>query len=182
MFLTESVLRWGCSQPARGANPLMSEPAYQFNVERTLAEWYLVHTKAQLERSVHERLKVSGMDALLPLLEKRVRRWGRLVKSVGPLFPCYLFVLPRDRQDQNAIDLLPGVRGLVRFGGELSPVPHLIIEELKQRCAAGPVELPSKPLKIGGPVRVTHGPFRNFEGIFERHLSGTERVAILFSA
>jgi transcriptional antiterminator RfaH len=159
----------------------MSEPAYQFNVERTMAEWYLVHTKAQLERRVHERLKISGMDALLPLLKRHVRRWGRLVKSVGPLFPCYLFVLPRDRQDRNAIDLLPGVRGLVRFGGELSPVPHLIIEELKQRCAAGPVELPSKPLKMGGPVRVTHGPFRNFEGIFERHLSGTERVAILFS-
>ena len=31
-------------------------------------------------------------------------------------------------------------------------------------------------------MRVTHGPFRNFQGIFERHLSGTERVAILFSA
>jgi transcriptional antiterminator RfaH len=147
-----------------------------------MAEWYLLHTKAQLERGVHERLKVSGMDALLPLLKRRIRRWDSLVSSIGPLFPCYLFVRPRDQQDRSAIESLPGVRGLVRFGNEPSPVPPLIIEELKQRCAAGPVELPSKPLTMGGPVRVTHGPFRNFEGIFERHLSGTERVAILFSA
>src|ERR1700730_18455152 len=99
-----------------------------------MSEWYLVHTRAQLERSVHERLKVLGMDALLPLLKRRVRRWDRLVSSVGPLFPCYVFVLPRDRQDRSAIELLPGVRGLVRFGSEPSPVPRLIIEELKQRC------------------------------------------------
>ena len=147
-----------------------------------MSDWYLLHTRAQLERVVHERLKVSGMDALLPLLKKRVRRWDALVDSIGPLFPCYLFVLPRDRQDCSAIELLPGVRGLVRFGGEPSPVPLAIIEELKQRCAAGPVELASKPLETGGPVRVTRGPFRNFEGIFERHLTGTERVAILLSA
>ena len=147
-----------------------------------MSEWFLVYTKAQLERSVLERLKLAGMDALLPLLKRRVRRWDRLVSSVGPLFPCYLFVLPRDRQERSAIEFLPGVRGLVRFGSEPSPVPRSIIEELKQRCAAGPLELPSKPFKMGGPVRVTHGPFRNFEGIFERHLSGTERVAILFSA
>jgi transcription antitermination factor NusG len=31
------------------------------------------------------------------------------------------------------------------------------------------------------PVTVIDGPLREFEGIFERYLSGTERVAILFS-
>jgi transcriptional antiterminator RfaH len=147
-----------------------------------MSDWYLVHTKAQVERSVHGRLNVLGIDALLPLLKKPVRRWDRVVSSVGPLFPCYLFVFLKDLQDRSAIEFLPGARGLVRFGREPSPIPSPVIEELKKRCAAGPVELPSKPLKIGGQVRVTHGPFRNFQGIFERHLSGTERVAILFSA
>ena len=42
-----------------------------------MSDWYLVHTKAQLERSVHGRLKVLGMDALLPLLKKPVRRRDR---------------------------------------------------------------------------------------------------------
>jgi transcriptional antiterminator RfaH len=147
-----------------------------------MSEWYLVHTKAQLERGVHERLQISGIEVLLPLLKRRVRRWDRLVSSIGPLFPCYLFVLPRDGQDRSDIEFLPGVRGLVRFGSEPTAVPPAIIEELKRRCAGGPVELPSKPFETGRPVRVTHGPFRNFEGIFERHLCGTERVAILFSA
>jgi transcription antitermination factor NusG len=34
----------------------------------------------------------------------------------------------------------------------------------------------------GQSVRIVEGPFRQFEGIFERHYSGTERVAILLSA
>jgi transcriptional antiterminator RfaH len=147
-----------------------------------MSEWYLVHTKAQLERSVAERLKAAGTGAILPLLKKPIRRHDKLVNSVAPLFPCYLFALPRSRHEMGAMEFLPGVRGLVRFGCEPSPVPRPVIEELMQRCAAGPIELPSKPFKKGGAVRVTHGPFRNFEGIFERHLSGNERVAILFSA
>jgi len=33
----------------------------------------------------------------------------------------------------------------------------------------------------GDKVRVVEGPFRGFEAIFERYLSGAERVAILLS-
>ena len=53
-----------------------------------MAEWYLVHTKAQLERSVHNRLKGSGMDTQLPLLRRRIRRWDGFVSAVGSLFPA----------------------------------------------------------------------------------------------
>lgn len=115
-----------------------------------------MHSKAQFGRVSMNKVKASGMDILLPLLKRRVRRWGRLVSSVGPPFACYL-CLPADRQDQGAIDFLPTARDLVRFGKEPSPIPSPLIEEFKQRCAAGPVELPSKPLKIGAPVRGTRG-------------------------
>jgi hypothetical protein len=43
------------------------------------------------------------------------------------------------------------------------------------------VELPVRRLVAGERVVVIDGPFRQFEGIFERHLSGPERVAILLS-
>ena len=88
-----------------------------------MSEWYLLHTKAQLERRVYKRVKVSCADVLLPMLKKRVRRWGRLVNSVGPLFPGYVFVRPGNSQDWSAIEVLPGVRGLVRFCNKPSPVP-----------------------------------------------------------
>ncbi len=148
---------------------------------RHVSEWYLLQTKAQLEHSVSQRLKALGVDVLLPLLRRHVHRWGRLVTSVGPLFPRYLFILPKEGYRQDTIEFLPGVRGLVRFGDEPAPVPPSIIGELQRRCAGGPIELPLEPLRRGMSVRVTHGPFSKFEGIFERYLSGTERVAILLS-
>jgi transcription antitermination factor NusG len=61
-------------------------------------------------------------------------------------------------------------------------VPGWVINELKERCARGPIELPTSALSAGEHVRVTEGAFRDFEGIFERYLSGKERVAILLSA
>jgi transcription antitermination factor NusG len=61
-------------------------------------------------------------------------------------------------------------------------VSEWIIGDLKARCARGPIEIPKRELLTGEPVRVLGGPFREFEGIFERKLSGPERVAILLSA
>ncbi len=146
-----------------------------------MSEWYLLQTKPQLERSVCNRLRASGADVLLPLLRKSVSRQGKLVSSVRPLFPSYLFVLPKEGCDQITLQFLPGVRGLVRFGTEPAPVPRSVIEELQWRCAQGPIDLPSEPLRSGVRVRVTQGPFSEFEGIFEHYLSGRERVAILLS-
>jgi transcriptional antiterminator RfaH len=73
-----------------------------------------------------------------------------------------------------------GLRDIVRFGNEPVVVPERIIGELKKRCASGPLELPERTLVAHERVTVTDGPFREFEGVFERYLSGSERVAILF--
>ena len=62
-----------------------------------MSDWYLVHTKAQSSVASMGALK-SGIDALLPLLKKPVHRWDKVVSSVGPLFPCYLFVFLEDLQ------------------------------------------------------------------------------------
>ena len=43
------------------------------------------------------------------------------------------------------------------------------------------VEIREDPFDSGQAVRVVDGPFRGFEAIFERYLSGAERVAILLS-
>lgn len=48
-----------------------------------------------------------------------------------------------------------------------------------RRCR--PLELPKRMLVPDERVMVIDGPFREFEAIFERYLSGQERVAILFS-
>jgi transcriptional antiterminator RfaH len=104
-----------------------------------------------------------------------------LTESVAALFPGYIFALFDVEREYSRLRYTRGVRQIVCFGEEAAIVPQWIIDELKRRCARGPVELPVCPLMPGQRVIVVDGPFRQFEGIFERHLSGPERVAILLS-
>lgn len=146
------------------------------------AKWYLVRTKAGEERIAQDHVARLAADVLLPLLKVRVRRWGRMVDSVVPLFPSYLFAQLDYEREFGRVRFTRGVREIVCFGHQPAGVPRWIVEEMKQRCAQGPAELPRHPFLPGEPVRVIDGPLRWFEGIFQHHLSGGERVAVLLSA
>jgi transcriptional antiterminator RfaH len=100
---------------------------------------------------------------------------------MAALFPGYLFALLNIDCEYSRLRYTRGVREIVCFGGQAAVVPEWIIAELKQRCADGPLELPNRQLVAGERVRVIDGSFNEFEGIFERRLSGPERVAILLS-
>lgn len=146
-----------------------------------MAEWYLLRTKAQEERRAHGSLSRFAPEVLLPLTKVRVRRWGQMVESIAPLFPTYLFALVDLELHYGYVRYARGVRGIVSFGAQPAVVSEWIISELKQRCSRGPVELPRRPLLPKQGVMIIDGLFREFEGIFERYLSGPERVAVLLS-
>ena len=75
-----------------------------------------------------------------------------------------------------------GVHSLISVGGEAVVVPVTIIDEIKRRGIDGVVELPPRKLDPGQKIRIVDGPFRDIEAIFDRYLSGSERVAILLDA
>lgn len=144
-------------------------------------EWYLVHTKPQKERWVADQLSAIVADVFLPLLKARAPRWGRMAQSVGPLFPCYLFACFDLQERYFDVKYLQGVRGLVSAGKEALAVPPRIVEEIRRRTVNGVIQIEPKPLSRGERVTVVDGPFRGLEAIFERYLSGSERVAILLN-
>jgi transcription antitermination factor NusG len=144
--------------------------------------WYLVHTKAGKESSVRDQLGGWLPEVLLPTLKVRVRRWTKLVITVAPLFPCYLFAALAVDRDLDRVRYTSGVREVVRGGGEPVVVPFPIVELLKERCANGPIELPAKPLQKGDPVIIAGGVLRDFEAVFDQYLSGPQKVAILLSS
>jgi transcriptional antiterminator RfaH len=144
--------------------------------------WYLIRTKSGKERSVRDQLGASLPEVLLPLLKVTVRRWERPAKMLAPLFPCYLFARFELEAEYLRVRYASGVRDLVRAGKQPRMVPEEIIAELKQRCAGGAVEIAMAPLEGGERVRVVAGPLRGFEAIFERYVSGTERVALFLAS
>ena len=145
-------------------------------------EWYLVRTKIGKERWVRDQLATILPEVFLPLLEARTPRWGKLVWSIAPLFPCYLFARLDLARHYFDVKYMAGVQGLVSAGADPLSVPDFVIEEIKRRGVNGVVKIEEKTLDSGERVRVVDGPFRGFEAIFERYLSGAERVAILLNA
>jgi transcriptional antiterminator RfaH len=152
------------------------------SVANPVRSWTLLRTKAGAERRAHYHVSRMTREVFLPLAKTRIRRWSHYVDSVVPLFPCYLFARLDGDVESRRLRYTAGLQGCVRVGGEPAVVPDAIIAELQRRCDRGPVELPQTVLAQGQAVRVVDGPFRHFEGIFERYYTGTERVAILLCA
>jgi transcriptional antiterminator RfaH len=142
-------------------------------------EWYLVRTKSNKERWVGEQLSRKIPETYVPLLEARTSHWGRPAWSVLPLFPCYIFARFDLQAQYFDVRYQPGIQGIVSAGRDPLVVPIAVVDEIKQRSVNGLVRIQPKPFDRGERVRVTEGAFRGFEAVFERYLSGTERVAIL---
>jgi len=144
-------------------------------------EWYLVRTKPGKERWVSGQLSAILPEVFLPMLEARTTRWGKLAWSVMPLFPCYVFAQFDLQTRYFDVKYMAGVQGIVSAGCEPLAVPMPIVEEIKCRGVNGVVKIEPRKFDNGERVRVADGPFRGFEAIFERYLSGAERIAILLS-
>jgi transcriptional antiterminator RfaH len=122
------------------------------------------------------------LSLLAALLKAKAPRWGRMAVSIAPLFPCYVFARCDLQRDYFEIKYMAGVRAIVSAGADPLAVPAAIVSEIRRRGVNDVIEIPDKPFDAGERVVVIEGPFRGFEAIFQRYLSGSERVAILLSA
>jgi transcription antitermination factor NusG len=112
--------------------------------------------------------------------EVNMHRHGRFQRSA--FFPCYLFVAADLKKTAlSVIDYMPGVVRVVRFQDEPRAVPDEVVQHLRLRIedinAAG--GLPSHSFHLGDPVRITSGPLRGLEGVFDGPMTPTERVLVL---
>ncbi len=140
--------------------------------------WYLVRTRQYKEKCVNEALSKLLPDTFLPFLRTSRRIRGQIVSRTVPLFSCYLFASFELQSQYCTIQRTPGVVGVLSAAGEPLEVHENIVEEIRRRGRNGTVEL-SQTLRAGDSVEVTDGPLRGVSGIFERYLSGPERVSLL---
>ena len=144
--------------------------------------WYLVRSKTGKERWVRDQLANVVPEVFLPMLKAKAPRWGRMVVSIAPLFPCYVFARFDLQRQYFDVKYMAGVHAIVSAGIDPLAVPAAVVSEIRRRGVDDVIEIPDKPFGTGERVVVVEGPFRGFEAIFQRYLSGAERVAILLSA
>ena len=141
--------------------------------------WYVIHAysgyEQQVMRTLQERIKRYGMEdkfgeILVPTEEVVEMRDGKKRKSERKFFPGYVLVqMEMDDDTWHLVKEAPRVLGFI--GGTTdkpAPISDAEASSILQRVEAG-VDKP-KPKVLFEPgevVRVTDGPFTDFNGVVE---------------
>jgi transcriptional antiterminator RfaH len=143
--------------------------------------WLTLYTKPRMEQRVADALQNRGFTPYLP----SVHQYSSHSRSreVVPFFPCYLFVqLGPDAPCYGNLVWMPGLRHVVQFENRLAWVPDQLIAHLRQRLEAlDRVDCRGTGIRFdrGERVRISAGPFKDLEAVFDRTLSKEGRVRVL---
>ncbi len=142
--------------------------------------WYCARTKPKHEHiaaaNVRRNLRLEVFNPRLRL--ERATQRG-IVRSVEPLFPCYLFVRCVIEEKMNDVQHTNGISSLVRFGQRIPKVGDAIIEELQKHFEAEEPMTVEDSLAPADEVIIADGAFAGMEAKVLRVMPATRRVQIL---
>jgi transcriptional antiterminator NusG len=141
--------------------------------------WYVVHTYAGYENKVKQNLasRVRSMnveerifEVVIPMEDVIEFKNGRKVVVQKKVWPGYLLIrMGLDDESWYVVRNTPGVTGFVGSGAKPTPLTRREVEEWlgKGEQAEGTPEKKVRPrleYEMGEQVRVTSGPFADFNG------------------
>jgi transcription antitermination factor NusG len=116
---------------------------------------------------VNQQLVARGVEAFLPLVNRR-RRWQDRYKVVGfPVFPGYCFARFR-LPERLSILTAVGVVQILGMNGYSTPIPDAEIEAVRQLVTSTLPFDPHPYLTAGMEVEVIRGPLDGIRGILVR--------------
>ena len=155
-------------------------------------KWYVVHTYSGFENkvklSLQERIEAAGMqayfsDILIPEEDIVELVSGEKKTSKRKFFPGYILV--RMEMDDNTWHLVrntPKVTGFIGSKDKPSPILDKDVEVLKTKIEEGTLKpKPKFKFEVGDHVRITDGPFINFDGVIDEVKSEKGKLRIIVS-
>ncbi len=155
--------------------------------------WYVVHAysgfEQQVKRSLEERISRKGMqeqfgEIMVPTEEVVEMREGQKRKSERKFFPGYVLVNMEMNDDTwHLVKDAPKVLGFIGGTGDRpTPISEKEANSILQRMQEG-VEKPRPKVLFepGEMVRITEGPFNDFNGVVEEvdYEKNKMRVSVL---
>jgi transcriptional antiterminator NusG len=141
--------------------------------------WYVVHAysgfESHVKRSLQERVERAGMqdlfgEILVPTEEVVEMRGGAQRRSERKFFPGYVLVqMEMTDETWHLVKDVPKVMGFIGGTGDRpAPISDKEAEAILQRMQEG-VDKPRPKILFepGEVVRVTDGPFNDFNGVVE---------------
>lgn len=154
--------------------------------------WYVVHTfsgyELKAKAALEERIKSLKMeeffeDILVPTEQVVEMVRGKKRTANRKFFPGYMLVrMDMNSQSWHVVKNTPKVTGFV--GGDKNPVP--VTEQEVARITNQLTEGAAKPkpkvmFEKGESIRVTDGPFSNFNGVVEEVRPDKGKLRVLVS-
>ena len=145
-----------------------------------MLEWYVLRSKPHKELPLYKQVLAREIECFFPRV--KANPVNPRAAKVRPYFSSYLFVkTDLDAIGSNTFRWMPYAQGLVSFGGNPAVVPDPVIHQIQNAIQEindlGGLAAPC--FSPGDRIRVTEGPFEGYEGIFDLHLSGTDRARVL---
>ncbi len=141
--------------------------------------WYVVHAYSgfenQVKRSLEERIKLAGLedlfgDVMVPTEEVVEMRDGQKRKSDRKFFPGYVLVqMEMNDETWHLVKDVPKVMGFIGGSSDKpAPITDREAESILSRVQEGAEKPRPKVLfETGEVVRITDGPFNDFNGVVE---------------
>jgi len=129
--------------------------------------WYALHTRSRHEKLVSQQLSARGLEAFLPLVDRR-RQWKDRWKIVSfPLFPGYCFARFHHYERLTVLAAV-GVVQVLGINGHAIPIPEQEIEAVRLLVTSTLPFDPHPYLSEGMEVEVTRGPLAGARGMLVR--------------
>ena len=151
------------------------------NNQPNRGNWFVIRTKAGDEHRANDNLLHQEIETFLPLYKNYYFRSGRMIQTIKPLFPNYLFA----RLDLDAhYTKVKWTRGVSRILGNRDgpiPISEKVIQTIRERVGKDSLIELEEQIKEGDLVQVSSGPLKDLIGIFQKRMSGKDRVKILLN-
>ncbi len=156
--------------------------------------WYVVHTYSGYENkarlALEERIRSMGKEddfAEILVPEEQVverTKTGKTRQASKRFYPGYILVNMRlDNETWHVVKNTPKVTGFVGGNTRNPPkVPQREVERILGLMEEGSAEVkPKMEFEKGEPVRVTEGPFANFNGVVDEVRPEKGKVRVMVS-
>ena len=157
-------------------------------------DWFVVHTYAGYENKVKQNLasRVRSMnveeqifEVVIPMEDVIEFKGGRKVVVQKKVFPGYLLVrMALDDDSWYVVRNTPGVTGFVGNGARPTPLSRKEVENIlgtgeKEEVGAEKRARPRLDFEVSEQVRVTTGPFADFNGVISDIDVGRSKLTVL---
>jgi transcriptional antiterminator RfaH len=145
----------------------------------SVSYWYLATAKPRQESRAVENLENQQIQAFCPTVKVEKLRRGKKEIVTEALFTGYLFInlSPQDAL-WHKVRSTRGIRGWVRFAGEVAKIPDKLVTSLIQANFEPELQLVISHFNKGQAIRVLSGPFAGLKGIYDKE-DGELRSMIL---